>query len=535
MDNEKRKNLATQASSQVRTKVAVIVPPVSDFYFTPHRFSSLGAQVICNILKNNGIPYEFFNFPLMKKKPQLIDIPKDINYLSNYIIPGETGRLSYFTHYQRFGPSTEECARVVVDSRPTICLLSCFAFSYSSETIDLARHIKNICPELPVVAGGAGVSAYPLYFVKDTPIDFAISGEAEISLVKFLHLFFLTDVTFVEIPNLHLNLNSPFNKQRKNQKAALSKYTGTDEIAPVCKKVHETKSSVFYAVSVSRGCDKTCRFCSNYLAHGKGFRIAAMDRIESMINEVPIDEKPRIFINFEDDNLLFAKNELLRMMRLFLKKQKKIQFLCENGIDYNLLTPDLADTLIQAGICKFNFTLGSKENNVLLHQDRNGSITHFEAIVRHIASKNAPVLSYFICGLKGDSRESVANTLCFLYSLPTQIGISMFYAVPGLPDFSNLSQFDGFSPCRCNSSSAFPWYGEKGISTLMLVTAFRLSRYINLLKSDIKSEIECRLIEKIQKEKKLFTLAKAKNAVEIIDVPNVDEKLSRMVLEKITP
>jgi anaerobic magnesium-protoporphyrin IX monomethyl ester cyclase len=469
------------------------------------------------------MPYTFCNFPLMTKKTQTIDIPEDIKYVKDYLSCHEFGKLSYFTKYQRFGPSSKECARLVLDTSPSICFISCFAYSYAQETIDLAGDIKKIKPDLPVVVGGAGVSAYPLYFIGDTNVDFAIVGEAEISLKLFLRAMFEKTIGFDEVPNLCWNKTHP----------APTQYTSPDEIIPIIAKVHERKNSTYFSVSLTRGCNKQCRFCSNFLAHGHGFRMATPKSVASMVNRLSIDQKSRILINFEDDNLLCAPENLLKIMQLFREKSGNVAFLAENGIDYALLTRSLADALIDAGMIKFNFTLGSIAENVLESQNRKGSRTHFESIVRHIASRGVPVLSYFICGLKGDTRETVVNVLAYLHSLPTQIGISMFYAVPGLPDFSDLALFNTFCQCRSNGSSAYPWYGNDGLSTSTIVTSFRLSRYVNLLKNSVKSEIELQLIGKIQNEKKLYTLAKNAGKVEIIPAPGMDEELVRMFFLKI--
>jgi len=146
MDQEIRKGLAPAASDRSGIRAAVIVPAVCDFYFTPHRFCCLGARAVCTILSELEIQHALFNFPLMKKKPQRIDIPDDISYLKKQMLAGETGKLSYFTKYQRFGPETKQCARLVADSMPTLCLISCFAFSYAQEAIDLAKDIKELLP-----------------------------------------------------------------------------------------------------------------------------------------------------------------------------------------------------------------------------------------------------------------------------------------------------------------------------------------------------------------------------------------------------
>jgi anaerobic magnesium-protoporphyrin IX monomethyl ester cyclase len=528
MDQEIRKGLATSASGNSGIRAAVIVPPVCDFYFTPHRFSCLGAHAVCNILSDLGILHALFNFPLMKKKPQIIDIPEDISYLKRHMALSETGKLSYFTKYQRFGPATRECARLVADSSPSICLISCFAFSYAQEAIDLAEDIKRLQPAVPIVVGGAGVSTYPLYFLRDTHVDFAITGEAEISLRLFCNALFENELALESVPNLHRN-------GARLAKIRSLRYTSGDDITPVIAKVQEKKDLTLYSVSLTRGCEKKCRFCSNFLCHGHGFRKASLESVSSMINQLSIDRKSRMLVNFEDDNLLFEPGYLLEVMRLFREKSTGISFLAENGLDYTLLMPELADQLIDAGMSKFNFTIGSINIDVLHGQARKGSQTHFESIVRHIAARGIPVLSYFICGLKGDTMESVADVLVYLYSMPTQIGISMFYAIPGLQDFSNLEQFDELSPHLCNGTSAYPWYGRTGLQTIDLVTAFRLSRYINLLKNPVQSEIELQLIEKIQKERRLFTLIRTNGESAIVPAPNVDQEMVSLVLGKITP
>jgi radical SAM superfamily enzyme YgiQ (UPF0313 family) len=461
---------------------------------------------------------------LLNNKSQHIDIPEDIKYLESHINRFETGKLSYFTKYQRFGPGSEECARLVMSCSPTICFVSCFAYSYAKEVIDLAVNIKKLQPGLSIVVGGAGVSAYPIYFIRDTSIDFAISGEAEISLAPFIHAVLSKNKDFSAVPNLF------WKEDRKIRVPASLRFTSNEEIEPVFAKVHETKRVSYYSVSISRGCKKKCKFCSNFMAHGPEFRVAIFEKIKSTIDRISIDRKKQVFINFEDDNLLFDSEYFLKVMSLFREKFGNISFIAENGIDYNLLTPFLADRLILAGLCRFNFTLASITDDILEKQQRIGSKTHFQSIVRHISSKNIPVLSYFICGLAGDTKESIANVLAFLNSVPTQVGISMFYAVPGLPDFDDMTLFEGLKPYLCNGTASYPWCAS--LSTTVLITAFRLSRYVNLLKSPKKDTMEVQLIEKIKQEKKLFTLIKGKTSVEIAPAPGTDDELVRLFLEK---
>jgi hypothetical protein len=122
------------------------------------------------------------------------------------------------------------------------------------------------------------------------------------------------------------------------------------------------------------------------------------------------------------------------------------------------------------------------------------------------------------------------NVLAYLNKLPTMVGISMFYGLPNLPDFTDMALFDSLAPCISNGSSAYPW--NKSLSTLELITAFRLSRYINLIKLERKTELELKLIEKVRREAKLFTLIKEKARLKIVEVLEYDIEMVRMFLEK---
>jgi Fe-S oxidoreductase len=498
----------------------VAVPPVCDFYFTPHRFSAIGAKILCNLLSDNGIISSLHIFPLSKIKSKVLDIPQEISYLNDHLFPGEFGKLSYFTKYQRFGPPIEECATTICNESPDICFISSFAFSYSYEALILARHLKKIQPDLPIVLGGAGPSAYPLYFIKDRDIDFVLAGEAEVSLKPFLDAFIYKTIGYENVPNLYWKNEG---KPTSNIPKIFSK---SEDIDIIISNTYETKKSIYFSTSLTRGCTKTCRFCSNFLTHGNTFRTIPLDRVINAISSFSSIENPqnkRILINFEDDNLLLDTDYFLKVLKSFKKLLPEISFLAENGLDYTLLTPELVNELVDLGLAKFNLSLASIDPAILEIEKRPLLLEHYKKIVETIASRNVPCITYFICGFKDDTKETIARTLAFLANQPVTIGISLFYSVPGIHGFENLRLFDTIPPYCCNSSSAYPW--NKSLSTSTLITAFRLSRYINLIKQDIKSDLEIKAIKLIQEKRKLFTFVKTRQGIEIVAVENSDQEL----------
>ncbi len=511
-------------------KATIAVPPVFDFYFTRHRFSILGSEILYTLLLENGCEVQLFNFPHQKKKGGQLRLPKTLDYLKPHIIENEQGRLSFFTRYQRFGPPLCQCADQIIASLPDIVFISCFAFCYADSAIELASHIRAIRPEIAIAVGGAGVSAYPDFFVRNPNIDFALTGEAEVSIPSFLNALRSTGKN---LPGVAGGVPNLYQKNTGRIIAPLiKKQTHADEVAFVLKKTNETKKAIYFTTSLSRGCPKRCRFCSNFLCHGREFRVVPINKIQKGLADIslnPEDREKPVYINFEDDNLLLAPEYFLSILKAFKKKFTRVYFLAENGVDYTKLTPDLVKILIDLGMKQFNLSIASTHLPILENEQRDSTLPLYEQVVRILDRQNIQSITYFICGFKKDSKKTVAANIAYLAKHPTRIGISLFYPVPGIPDFTDKARFDKYPPFLCAGSSAFAW--NQSLTTAELVTAFRLSRFVNLLKSGIKSKEEEILIQKITQEKKLYTLVKKNGSRSIIPVPNMDNDMVRLFFD----
>ena len=276
---------------------------------------------------------------------------------------------SYFTRYHRFGEEYDAVADKITGINPSLCFISTFAFCYGESTLNLAEAIKKKWAELPVVACGAGVSVHPDYFLRDSSIDFTLSGEAETNLLPFIG--YITGRS--PDPGLVPGLGYKNKGQRILNMTAPP--TDSSTLQPVLALTGETKDAVYYTASVSRGCNSACRFCANHLVHGRSFRCAEPNRFAAQVDVLPdAAEGKTVFFNFEDDNLLCDMPRFREIIRICRKRFPGVRFTAENGIDYRLMSDEICSELIDAGFIQFNFTLGSIDETVLQQETRYGSI-----------------------------------------------------------------------------------------------------------------------------------------------------------------
>jgi len=471
---------------------------VRDFYFTPRRFSALGARTACSLLEAAGHQVSHLNFPMLSRSGRSVSLPPELEHLRDLIAPLERGPLSFFTRYQHFGPSCAECADRVVATEPDLVLLSSFAFAYADQALELAGQIRQRRPGTTVVAGGAGASVLPEYYLDadsggPSRVDLVLAGEAEAGLVDLVGRLTRGRSDLSGIPGLY----------RAGDGTSLPPPSRTEsgDLQFVWSAALKTARRVHVSTSLSRGCPRTCRFCSNHLTHGRHFRTVPFERVAAGIEQLP--QGLPIVLNFEDDNLLLAREYWLDILRLCRERLPGVTFRAENGLDYGLLDEAVIDELIDVGMERFDLTLGSAASDVLRSEQRHGDLHRLARVVRRAADREVPVVTYFICGLQGDTVETVLETLLLLAELPTQVGISMFYAVPGLPGFTDLGLFERGCSSRCAGSSAWPWTGS--LTSAQLVTAFRLARFVNLSRKETLSAEEGELLERCRREGRLYT------------------------------
>jgi hypothetical protein len=110
------------------------------------------------------------------------------------------------------------------------------------------------------------------------------------------------------------------------------------------------------------------------------------------------------------------------------------------------------------------------------------------------------------------------------------MGISLFYPVPGLPGFRDTQPFFDSDSHLCTGSAAFPWTGS--LTTTQMITAFRITRFINFTKKKGCPPQERDLLACIQNKKKLYTLQRKGKQKQMVRPPGIDREMEKNFFEK---
>lgn len=297
------------------------------------------------------------------------------------------------------------------------------------EAIALFNQIKKRYPHTQVCLGGPYVTTIMEEIFAETPADFAVFGEGE--------------VTFSELID-HLkgrkglkDIRGLMYKDEKDQiirNADREKISLLDALPFPAYDVFPMEKYPLHRMVTSRGCPYACAWCNSSSLWGHSYRQRTVGNV--------IEEIELLLKNYDRKIFVFGDNSFninLRWVEEFCEelKRKKIRILWSASIRADNMNQELAFKMKEAGCYNVAIGIESANNKILGYMKKSTDIEKISAGIAMLKTAGIEVLSQFVIGSPHDTLETIKESIAFAKN--SGCDYSNFYTV--LP-FKGTSQWD---------------------------------------------------------------------------------------------
>jgi len=295
-------------------------------------------------------------------------------------------------------------------------------------TIDLARFLHQLKPDLPLIIGGPHASFMPEECFQEIPnLAAVVLGEGETQVPRLAESLISSkggsrDLAFHDIPGIAY-------KDTQGEIVRTPPPSPVDvNKLPLPARHLLTSDYNIATVIVNRGCPNQCSFCTRQTL----FRTVRVRSVENVLEELlQVQALP----NYQYVNLYDNVNVDPEFLPDLCKGMEKTKFRLPWGAELRIdrLTPVIARQMKQmncAGIASGIETA----NEALLRA--NGKIQRISEVKRGIQtaiSADLTVQAYFVLGLPGETQQTFEETLAFIESSPLRPGRDIVNFFPATP------------------------------------------------------------------------------------------------------
>ena len=219
---------------------------------------------------------------------------------------------------------------IVQKIKPDVVGLSAMAWQFKT-CARIARFIKAMIPETKIVIGGyhATLMYEEIAASEDaSSIDFIIRGEGEEAFRRLINALDGKDM-IENIPSLSYKRNgSEFYHNPRGKLLDLSRLKLPIRDTRRLTNGYHIMLDKAEVIETSRGCTRSCNFCSMKHMYGRMFRTFPLGRIMADIEDIYFNRKTR-WIFVADDNLVMEPSRVMEICEAIINKKLPLNFIAQ--------------------------------------------------------------------------------------------------------------------------------------------------------------------------------------------------------------
>lgn len=296
------------------------------------------------------------------------------------------------------------------------------------EVIEVFNFIRTNKPDTPICLGGPYVTTIMEEVFEDTPADFAVYGEGEITFSQLLsHLKGKMPIEEIE-GIIYRKDGAIVTNPPRDQIEDL------DSIPYPAYDLFKMDRYPMHRLVSSRGCPYKCVFCnSSSIWLGKWRKRdpeKVVDEIEYLIKNY---KKKTVFFNDNSFNVDLKRVETFCHTIL----ERNLKILWSTPVRVEIITSEIAQLMKKSGCYNVGIGIESANNSILENMQKKNSIEAIQKGIRIFKDAGIEVLGQFVIGSPGDTYETVKESIEFAKN--SELDFVMFYSI--LP-FKGTAQWD---------------------------------------------------------------------------------------------
>jgi len=316
--------------------------------------------------------------------------------------------------------------KLIKTFKPDIVGITTFSYCYQY-VFELIQNLKAFTA-IPLIVGGAHVSAVKKQILIETNADFAMKGEGERNFLLFLNELRKKRPNFRKIPNLIWQDEKE--EVIENQNGPLIK--DLDDLPFPDYSEFKLKKYSYYntktiPIITSRGCPYNCNYCSVHLSMGRGFRSRSPQNVVAEIQHW----RNRRFRNFEinDDCFSLDLKRAEKICDLIIKNRLNITYQLYNGIRVDRISKRLLQKMKASGCVFISYGVESGCQKIIDFIGKGITLEQAKKAVRWTNEVGIKNSVNFITGHPGETYQTAMQTLKFAKDLPTNF-VNIYNLIP---------------------------------------------------------------------------------------------------------
>ncbi len=308
--------------------------------------------------------------------------------------------------------------KVITKIKPDLIGLSAMAWQYDT-CVKIAHLIKELRPEVRIVIGGYHATLMHEEIAESREaqwLDFMIRGEGEEVCRRLVNALDGRD-DLAKIPSLSYKQDGTFVHNPRGENLDLGKLK-----LPIRDKRRLTwgyhiMNSKIELLETSRGCTRTCNFCSMKHMYGRTFRTYPISRVMEDLDDIYYKRKVRwAFIT--DDNMVLNPSRVIEICDAIIKRNYKGLNLVVQADCISMATnEDMVEKMSQAGFRSVFLGIenGSKKN--LSAAGKGDIVAASRKAIENCHKYGMMVIGGLIFGFPEDDADSVRENYEFFKSI----------------------------------------------------------------------------------------------------------------------